>query len=127
MIRPKIKEINIIGIKPDDVYLDKCLDVYVTLEDDNDFSYCFTVTTLKHLSSVMDKANERFLEPESPFIIVRESTPEIIKEAIEAYLTNEYFNDYWFKFYYAVPFLTENDLDLIIERQKKIQAEMDKD
>ena len=44
----------------------------------------------------------------------------IIKEAIEAFLSEEP-NAFWFKLYYAFPFLTTDDLDFVIDRQRKLE------
>jgi hypothetical protein len=110
---------------PDDIY-DDYIDVFVTLEDD-DSKYWFEVTTPQALASHLDEKNQRFLEPSYPFIVVRELTPEVIKEALEA-LISEKEDSFWFKLYYSIPFFTIEDVNLIIDRHKKeIEAEEEED
>jgi len=79
---------------PIDIY-DGWTDVFVTLEDDDDSKYWFEVTTPQALASHMDERNQRFLEPVYPFIIVRELTSAVIKEAIEAFIIEEE-DGFWF-------------------------------
>jgi hypothetical protein len=53
----------------------------------------------------MDERKQRFLEPLYPFIIEEE-------------------DGFWFKLYDSIPYLTIDDLNLIIDRRKKeMQAE----
>jgi hypothetical protein len=117
----RIKSVTFINGVPDDIY-DGCADVFVTLEDD-DLEYLFEVTTPQALASHMDERNQRFLEPLYPFIIVRELTPAVIKEALEAFIIEKE-DGFWFKLYYSIPSFTIDDLNLIIDRYKKeMQAE----
>jgi len=97
-----------------------------TLEDD-DSKYWLEITTPQALASHMDERKQRFLEPLYPFIIVRELTSAVIKEAIEAFIIEEE-EGFWFKLYYSIPYLTIDDLNLIIDRRKKeMQAEEEED
>ena len=113
----RIKSVTFMNGVPDDIY-DGCVDVFVTLEDDDDLEYLFEVTTPQALASHMDQRNQRFLEPLYPFIIVRELTPAVIKEALEAFIIQKE-DGFWFKLYYSIPSFTIDDLNLIIDRQKK--------
>ena len=72
---------------PTDIY-DGSVDVFVTLEND-DSKYWLEVTTPQALASHMDERKQKFLEPLYPFIIVRELTSAVIKEAIEAFIIEE--------------------------------------
>jgi hypothetical protein len=111
---------------PDDIY-NGCADVFITLENDDDFEYLFEVTTPQALASHMDERKQRFLEPLYPFIIVRELTSVVIKEALEAFIIEEE-DGFWFKLYYSIPSLTIDDLNLIIDRHKKeMQTEEEED
>ena len=75
----------------------------------------------------MDERNQRFLEPVYPFIIVRELTSAVIKEAIEAFIIEKE-DGFWFKLYDSIPSFTIDDLNLIIDRRKKeMQAEEEED
>ena len=114
----KIKNITLMSVGPIDIHND-CLDVYVTLEDD-DFEYSLEVGTPEFFSSYMTKRNQNFFEPSYPFIIVRELRIEVIREAIEAFI-NENEDGYWFKFYHSVGCLTIDDLNSTINRYKKEQ------
>ena len=110
------------GEAPSDIY-NYLVDVFVTLEDDSE--YWLDVTTPQFLVSYMDKRKENFLDPSYPFIIVRELTPEVIKEAIEAFII-ERKDGFWFKLYYSMPYFTIDDLNLIIDRhEKEMEAEED--
>lgn len=65
----------------------------------------------------MDERKQNFLEPLYPFIIVRELTAGVLKEAIEAFIVEEE-DCFWFKLYTSIPYLTIDDLNLIIDRHK---------
>ena len=121
----KIKTLRFMSGEPTDVY-NGMADVFVTLEDD-DSAYLFEVTTPQALISHMEKNKQNFLEPLYPFVIVRELTPAVIKEAIQAFIIEEE-DDFWFKLYYSIPYLTIEDLNLIIDRHnKEMEAEEEED
>jgi hypothetical protein len=112
----RVKSVTFMSGAPIDIY-NGSADVFVTLEDD-DSKYLLEVTTLQALASHMDERKQKFLEPLYPFIIVRELTSAVIKEAIEAFIIEEE-DGFWFKLYYSIPYLTIDDLNLIIDRHKK--------
>ena len=117
----RVKSLTFMGGAPIDIY-NGSVDVFVTLEDDNS-KYLLEVTTPQALASHMDERKQRFLEPMYPFIIVRELTSAVIKEAIEAFIIEEE-DGFWFKLYYSIPYLTIDDLNLIINRHnKEMEAE----
>lgn len=119
----RVKSVTFMSGAPIDIY-NGSADVFVTLEND-DSKYLLEVTTPQALASHMDERKQRFLEPLYPFIIVRELTSAVIKEAIEAFIIEEE-DGFWFKLYYSIPYLTIDDLNLIINRHKKeMQAEED--
>ena len=121
----RVKSVTFMSGAPIDIY-NGSADVLVTLEDD-DSKYLLEVTTPQALASHMDERKQRFLEPLYPFIIVRELTSAVIKEAIEAFIIEEE-DGFWFKLYYSIPYLTIDDLNLIIHRHKKeMQAEEEED
>lgn len=121
----KVKSVTFMSGAPIDIY-NGSVDVFVTLEDDNS-KYLLEVTTPQALASHMDERKQRFLEPLYPFIIVRELTLAVIKEAIEAFIIEEE-DEFWFKLYYSIPYLTIDDLNLIINRHKKeMQVEEEED
>ena len=122
----RVKSITFMSGAPIDIY-DGSVDVFVTLENDDDSKYLLEVTTPQALASHMDERKQRFLEPLYPFIIVRELTSAVIKEAIEAFIIEEE-DGFWFKLYYSIPYLTIDDLNLIINRHtKEMQAEEEED
>ena len=121
----RVKNVTFMSGAPIDIY-NGSADVFVTLEND-DSKYLLEVTTPQALASHMDERKQRFLEPLYPFIIVRELTSAVIKEAIEAFIIEEE-DGFWFKLYYSIPYLTIDDLNLIINRHKKeMQAEEEED
>ena len=122
-MKTKVKSLTFMSGEPVDVDIyDDSVDVLVTLEGD-DSEYWLEVTTPQALASHMDERKQQFLEPFYPFIIVRELTSAVIKEAIEAFIVERQDN-FWFKLYYSIPYLTIDDLNLIIDRHKKeMQAE----
>ena len=121
----RVKSVTFMSGAPIDIY-NGSADVFVTLEDD-DSKYWFEVTTPQALASHIDERKQRFLEPLYPFIIVRELTSAVIKEALEAFIIEEE-DGFWFKLYYSIPYLTIDDLNLIIDRHKKeMQAEEEED
>ena len=116
----RVKSLTFMGGAPIDIY-NGSVDVFVTLEDDT--KYLLEVTTPQALASHMDERKQRFLEPMYPFIIVRELTSAVIKEVIEAFII-EREDGFWFKLYYSMPYLTVDDLNLIINRHnKEMEAE----
>ena len=121
----RVKSMTFMGGAPTDIY-NGWVDAFVTLEDDDDLEYWFEVTTPQTLVSLMDKKNQRFLEPLYPFIVVRELTPAVIKEALEAFLI-EREDGFWFKLYHSIPSFTMDDLNLIIDRQRKEEMEAEEE
>ena len=91
----RVKSVTFMSGDPIDTY-NGSVDVFVTLKDD-DSKYLLEVTTPQALASHMDKRKQRFLEPLYPFMIVRELTSAVIKEAIEAFIIEEEddFMFYW--------------------------------
>jgi len=75
------------GGVPTDIY-NGIVDVFVTLEGD-DFEYWVEIVTPQALFSHMEKNKENFLEPGYPYIIVRELTPLVIREALEAFAVDK--------------------------------------
>lgn len=88
-------------------------DVYVNLEDG--FSLTITVGTAKNIEFLMKKDNRNFFEPGPAWIIVQKLTPEIISEAVEAYMKDRP-DGYWLKLSYF-----GNDIDISVFDQ--LQAE----
>ena len=119
-----IKSLSFLDGRPADIN-SGWSDVIVTLEGNDE--YLFEIVTPQALVSYMKEKKRNFLEPVYPFIIVRELTPVVIQEAIEAFII-EREDGFWFKLYYSIPFLTIDDLNLIIDRHKKeIQDESEED
>ncbi len=120
----RVKSISFLSGEPTDIYKGSA-DVFVNLEDD-DSKYLLEVTTPQALASHMDERKQRFVEPLYPFIIVGELTPAVIKEAIEAFIIEEE-DGFWFKLYETIPYLTIDDLNLIIDRRNKEEMEWEEE
>ena len=71
------------------------IDVFV--QADNGYFYTLVVATPKNLEYLMDQKKRNYLRPGHPFLVVKEFTPEIIKEAVKAYAEEN--DGYWLKFY----------------------------
>ena len=126
----KIKKIKYF-VPPKDLFND-ALDVFVTLEDDycsDGFCYFVEITTPKFLSTMMEKENSTFLEPEYPYIIVSKLTDDIIRAAIESFINPKDFPDddelRWLKLYHIIPKLTTEEIDEILNRKKEEQIQLD--
>ena len=74
---------------------DDNIDVFVELDDG--YSYTVVVATYKNIVSQMDKTKNEFLEPGSPFIIVKRLTKEIIEQAIKSFAKDD---AYWLKLHH---------------------------
>jgi hypothetical protein len=74
-----------------DVYNDS-VDVGVVFEDG--YSYTIVVSTPADLVDQMEQEKINFIIPDTPKIIVKKLTEEIVREAIEAYAEND---GYWLK------------------------------
>jgi hypothetical protein len=71
------------------------IDVFVEL--DNEYTYRVVIATAKNLQFLMEKQGMNYFKPGLPVIIVKKLTPEIIKETLLAYDTEN--GGYWLKLY----------------------------
>ena len=62
----------------------------------------------------MEKDNKNFYGPGLPWVIVRELTPAVIKDALEAFIIEKE-DGFWFKLYSSILSFTIDDLNLIID------------
>ena len=108
----KIKEIEF-ETPPEDL-INGCLDVFITLEDNS--LYFVEITTPQFLQVLM--GGGKFLPPQYPYIIVSELTDEVIKAAIEEFISAEE-NSYWLKLYHITPTLNIEDIHQILNRKKQ--------
>ena len=120
MTNKKVKNFWIMPGNPEDIY-DDYVDVFVTLEGD-DFGYSIEFATPLAFLTQMEKDKKKFVEPDCPPIIVSELTPEVIREALEAYAT-DIEDSYWIKVYQAPLYQTIDDLNTILDREKKRDKE----
>ncbi len=116
----EIKEISYLDPQVD--LENDCLDVFVTLE--NDDYYLIEVTTPKFLYTLMEKFKSNFVPPSYPYIIVSKLTDEIIQAAIQAYIDTED-DSYWLKLYHITPTLNIRDINEILERKEKEDIELE--
>ena len=101
-----------------DLELD-CLDVIV--ESESGYTYAVVVTTPAYLADEMAQENINYIKPQSPIIIVKKLTEQIIKEAISAYAEDED-NEYWLK---LCQFGDVIDISVLNQLQKKRLEEWD--
>jgi hypothetical protein len=66
----------------------------------------------------MEKNKENFLKPGYLYIIVRELTPLVIREALEAFAVDKE-DAFWLKLYHLTIEWNINDLNTILDRHKK--------
>ena len=112
----QVKSFRFMGEVPTNIY-NGIVDVFVTLEGD-DFEYWVEVPTPQALSSHMKNNKENFIEPGYPSIIVRELTLLVIREALEAFAADKE-DAFWLKLYHLTIEWNINDLNTILDRQKK--------
>ena len=74
-----------------DPYMDN-LDVFV--ENENGYTYTIVVSTPGDLLDQMEQEKINFIMPDTPKIIVKKLTEQIVREAIQAYAEND---GYWLK------------------------------
>ena len=116
----KIKEISYLDPQVD--LENDCLDVFVTLE--NDDYYLIEVTTPKFFYTLMEKFKSNFVPPSYPYIIVSKLTDDIIRAAIQELIdTRE--DSYWLKLYHIPATLKIEDINEILYRKEKENTELE--
>ena len=116
----KIKEISYLDPQVD--LENDCLDVFVTLE--NDDSYLIEVTTPKFFYTLMEKFKSNFVPPSYPYIIVLELTDDIIRAAIQEFIDTKE-DSYWLKLYHMTATLKVEDINEILYRKEKENTELE--
>ena len=116
----KIKEISYLDPKVD--LENDCLDVFVTLE--NDDYYLIEVTTPKFFYTLMEKFKSNFVPPSYPYIIVSKLTDDIIRAAIQEFIDTEE-DSYWLKLYHVIATLNIEDINEILYRKEKENTELE--
>lgn len=111
----KIKTITIVD-EIIDLELD-ILDVLVECEDG--YTYVVVITTPVYLADEMAQENINYIKPQSPIIIVKKLTKQIIEEAILAYADND---AYWLKLCHFGNII---DISILNQVQKKYMEEWD--
>ena len=89
-----------------------CLDVFVTLE--NDDYYLIEVTTPKFFYTLMEKSKSDFVPPSYPYIIVSKLTDDIIRAAIQEFIDKKE-DSYWLKLYHITATLKIEDINEILD------------
>jgi hypothetical protein len=74
-----------------DPYMDH-VDVFV--ENEDGYTYTIVVTTPGDLVDQMEQEKINFIIPDTPKIIVKKLTEQIVREAVQAYAEND---GYWLK------------------------------
>ena len=116
----KIKEISYLDPKVD--LENDCLDVFVTLE--NDDYYLIEVTTPKFFYTLMEKFKSNFVPPSYPYIIVSKLTDDIIRAAIQEFIDTKE-DSYWLKLYHMTATLKIEDINEILYRKEKENTELE--
>lgn len=93
-----------------DPYMDN-LDVFV--ENEDGYTYTIVVSTPGDLLDQMEQEQINFIMPDTPKIIVKKLTEQIVREAIQAYAEND---GYWLK-------LCQFGDDIDISVLNKLEAE----
>jgi len=110
----KIKKISYLDPKVD--LENDCLDVFVTLE--NDDYYLIEVTTPKFFYTLMEKFKSNSVPPGYPYIIVSKLTDDIIRAAIQEFIDTKE-DSYWLKLYHITATLKIEDINEILYRKEK--------
>lgn len=116
----KIKEISYLDPRVD--LENDCLDVFVTLE--NDDYYLIEVTTPKFFYTLMEKFKSNFVPPSYPYIIVSKLTDDIIRAAIQEFIDTKE-DSYWLKLYHMTATLKIEDINEILYRKEKENTELE--
>ena len=113
----KINKLNY--ITPTAEFLHDCIDVLITLQEDDgdEFCYLVQVSTPQCLINKMNQRKMKFIEPDYPSIIVLALTPPIIYAAIKKYVESDK-NLYWIKLYHIIQDLTLEEIDQTFYRKK---------
>ena len=117
----KIKKIDymdpLVNIKND------CLDVLITLKDDN--CYFIEITTPEFFYTLMKKFKSDFVPAGYPYIIVSKLTDEVIRSAIQEFIDAKK-DSYWLKLYHVTATLNIEDINEILNRKERKNIELDK-
>nr|YP_010472171.1 hypothetical protein N4M20_pgp013 [Navicula arenaria]UVG41636.1 hypothetical protein [Navicula arenaria] len=116
----KIKKISYLDPRVD--LENDCLDVFVTLE--NDDYYLIEVTTPKFFYTLMEKFKSNFVPPSYPYIIVSKLTDDIIRAAIQEFIDTKE-DSYWLKLYHMTATLKIEDINEILYRKEKENTELE--
>lgn len=116
----KIKEISYLDPQVD--LENDCLDVFVTLE--NDDYYLIEVTTPRFFYTLMKKFKSNFVPPSYPYIIVSKLTDDIIRAAIQEFIDTKE-DSYWLKLYHMTATLKIEDINEILDRKEKENTELE--
>lgn len=116
----KIKEISYLDPQVD--LENDCLDVFVTLE--NDDYYLIEVTTPRFFYTLMEKFKSNFVPPSYPYIIVSKLTDDIIRAAIQEFIDTKE-DSYWLKLYHMTATLKIEDINEILYRKEKENTELE--
>ena len=116
----KIKEISYLDPRVD--LENDCLDVFVTLE--NDDRYLIEVTTPRFFYTLMEKFKSNFVPLSYPYVIVSKLTDDIIRAAIQEFIDTKE-DSYWLKLYHMTATLKIEDINEILYRKEKENTELE--
>lgn len=88
------------------------VDILVELEDS--YTYVVVVATVQNIEYLMNQQGIKYFSPGHPFLLVKDLTKEIVKQAIQVYAEKN--DGYWLKFYH---FAGDIDKTIFEELQAK--------
>lgn len=96
----------------------------ICVELDNHETYILTVVTPDYLQSWMEANDRNYLPPSNLWMIVRQLTPQIIQETMEAYATES--DGYLLKFFHYYPLFDANIMQQVETKYKADMEELEK-
>jgi hypothetical protein len=101
-----------------DPYMDN-VDVFV--ENEDGYTYTIVVSTPGDLVDQMEQEKTNFIIPDTPKIIVKKLTEQIVREAIQAYAEND---GYWLK---LCQFGDDIDISILNKMEAEHRKELELD
>lgn len=121
MTQIKLKKFYFL-VEPKDVKSSR-IDVYGIIEEKGkEIPFSVEVATPDYFLNQMERTKKKFVLPNYPSIIVSEITSSIVNKALKRFL-NESEDGFWLKFYNLTDELTMSDLNNLLKRREKEQAQ----
>jgi hypothetical protein len=101
--------------------------VDVCVNTDDEYTYTLSFATPKHLQFLIDKDKLDYSRPGYPFIVVNKLTPEIIEQAVKAFIEED--GGYWLKVYHfagSIGIIDESTFDQLKAKRIERREELDR-